>query len=926
MTLNTVALGASLTPTVVATLVSHYLHRKSRRTKPTVHISYDEAIQVIRQFLIYAAKHTVEDLQAFTAQRVPAPHWVKTTKVQIPEKYLSSAATALIKQLGPKGVARVGGEKWWQWRGPSEDLRGEWIEMKSDYHERKGTNGHSSGKRIMLYIHGGAYFFGSVETHRYQLQRHARKLKGRVFARYARSQNVEWQLKLTIAEYRLAPQFPFPCALQDCLAAYFFLLTEHDPTEIIFAGDSAGGGMILSMLVTLRDQGLPLPAGAILISPWVDLTHSFPSVVLDCPGDYIPPNGFRHKPSAAWPPPNADEIRAIKNAKQKSPESAVQEALPKEDSRAQETAVKGYTVEKDGSSQAEPTPPGHQNAVDDETRIVEIPIDGQKVELKDQIQMYASNHLMSHPLVSPVLQPSLGGLPPLQILSGGGERLRDEQFYIAHKAANPTAYPPSDKTLDEYDPNREILHKYPGTHVQLQVWDDLCHVAPTLSFTRPAKYMFRSIAQFGAWALACSQTSEIDILDDNDISPITSSSETDGLEAAANGNHKGSSRPPVACVGRAGDPLPAFRDRMIRQRVDKRGRIYPLDPPSSYSVLQFPRDKIGVANPELVRKWMVGKEEWDIKFAKDKLRVQQQRIKELAQGFQDFEGDTAPPSSLAARRMAPGVLPQKGGKDRKSYPMTMWSRMASKHDKKTLEREHQMQTEGRSKLTSVEAGRAWASMDRPRSGGHVESFPTQEPNKDTQVNGGKAPEAPRKDQEPPNGAEHDTNQSEASGPATSNWGQPTSPMIVLPDYESRQFTADNASTTTLLHAAGTIPARTDKPRPVSQAGSGTIRSAMTAEREDASTIDDARSLALTVTTALDNASIRAVRHSTGVVGVVNDKNSANGSVETLSAPRPSGDLESFYSVNANSEADGHSVRARPDMPDREVFKTADEHL
>ncbi|EAW20696.1 uncharacterized protein NFIA_112200 [Aspergillus fischeri NRRL 181] len=727
------------------------------------------------------------------------------------------------------------------------------------------------------------------------------------------------------AEYRLAPQFPFPCALQDCMAAYLFFLEEHNPTEIIFAGDSAGSGMILSMLVTIRDQGLPLPAGAILISPWVDLTHSFPSVLLDCPGGYIPLNGFRHKPSAAWPPPNADEIRAIKEAKQKSPESAVEEAVPEKDTWAQETAVKGYTIKKDGSGQAEPTPSGNQQAVDDETRIIEIPIDGQTVELKDQIQIYAANHLISHPLISPVLQPSLRGLPPLQILSRGGKWLRDEQFYIAHKAANPTAYPPSDKTLDDYDLKRGILHKYPGTHVQLQVWDDLCHIAPTQSFTHPAKYIFRLIAQFGAWALACAQTSEIDILDDNDISHITSSSETD-LEAAANSNHRGSSRPPVASVGRAGYPLPAFRDHMIRQRVDKRGRIYPLDPPSSYSVLQFPRDRIGIANPELVRKWMVGKHEWDIKFAKDKLRVQQQQIKELSHGFQDFEGNTAPPSSLAARRMAPGVLPQKGGKERKSYPMTMWSRMASKHDKKTLERERQMQMEGRSKLTSVEAGRAWASMDMRRSGDHVESFPTEELNKDTQVNGGKAPAALQTDEGPSNGIKQDTNQSETSRPTASNWGQSTSPMIVLPDYESRQFNADNASTTTLLHATGIIPARSDKPWPVSQAGSGTIRSAMTTEREDASTIDDARSVALTVTTALDNASTRAVRRSAGVVSVVNDKNSVNGSVETLSAPRPSGDLESFYSVNANSEGDGHSVRARPDMPDREVFKTADEHL
>jgi acetyl esterase/lipase len=85
------------------------------------------------------------------------------------------------------------------------------------------------------------------------------------------------------------------------LAVYLHLLEEkHDPTTIILAGDSAGGGMVLSMLVTLRDQGIPLPAGAILISPWVDLTHSFPSLGGDGKMDYIPAHGFVHKPSMSW--------------------------------------------------------------------------------------------------------------------------------------------------------------------------------------------------------------------------------------------------------------------------------------------------------------------------------------------------------------------------------------------------------------------------------------------------------------------------------------------------------------------------------------------------------------------------------------------------------------------------------------------------
>ena len=112
---------------------------------------------------------------------------MRTETVTIPTQYLSSAATALIDQLGPKGLSQVGGKEWWQWRGLEDELKGEWVEMRNDYNERmraRKIHGiHPSQKRIMFYIHGGAYYFGSLETHRYQMQRHARKLKGRVFAR-----------------------------------------------------------------------------------------------------------------------------------------------------------------------------------------------------------------------------------------------------------------------------------------------------------------------------------------------------------------------------------------------------------------------------------------------------------------------------------------------------------------------------------------------------------------------------------------------------------------------------------------------------------------------------------------------------------------------------------------------------------------------
>lgn len=322
------------------------MNRKPRRQKPTAHISYDEGLHLIRSFLAHASRHTVEELQAFTSQWVPHPQWVRVDEVEIPESELSRSAALLAEQLGPDGIRRVGGREWWQWRKPNHPLKAEWIEMKSDYAERKKRI--DPGNRVMLYVHGGAYFFGSVDEHRYQIQRHARKLKARALA----------------PRYRLAPQFPFPCGLQDCLATYLYLLSQQEPSTIILAGDSAGGGMILSLLVILRDRGIPLPAGAVLISPWVDLTHSFPSVSGDCPLDYIPPSGFHHKPSMAWPPPDEEELRELKR-----------QALRQKKVLDAETGTTG--------SRDAPTMEDVKNT----TTRLSLLIDGENVEIKEQIQV-----------------------------------------------------------------------------------------------------------------------------------------------------------------------------------------------------------------------------------------------------------------------------------------------------------------------------------------------------------------------------------------------------------------------------------------------------------------------------------------------------------------------------------------------------------
>ena len=130
----------------------------------------------------YASFHTVEDIQSFTSQWVPTPRWVKVDEVSIPEQPIQRSADALTAQLGHHGIDKIGGKMWWQWRREGGTLKAEWVEMRSDYTRRKQKR--EKGKRVMLYVHGGAYFFGSVDEHRYQMQRHARKLNARVFARY----------------------------------------------------------------------------------------------------------------------------------------------------------------------------------------------------------------------------------------------------------------------------------------------------------------------------------------------------------------------------------------------------------------------------------------------------------------------------------------------------------------------------------------------------------------------------------------------------------------------------------------------------------------------------------------------------------------------------------------------------------------------
>ena len=111
--------------------------------------------------------------------------------------------------------------------------------------------------KIILYLHGGAYNICSYHTHK------------RTASRIALASNIP----AVLINYRLAPEHPFPAALEDAMTAYKFLL-EKKYKHIIFAGDSAGGGLALCTLFKIRDEKLPLPTCIVTLSPWMDLTFS----------------------------------------------------------------------------------------------------------------------------------------------------------------------------------------------------------------------------------------------------------------------------------------------------------------------------------------------------------------------------------------------------------------------------------------------------------------------------------------------------------------------------------------------------------------------------------------------------------------------------------------------------------------------------
>lgn len=116
--------------------------------------------------------------------------------------------------------------------------------------------------RVLMYLHGGAYVAGSLQSHRHLVC----------------ALSDACQADALVVDYRLAPEHPFPAAIDDAMSAYLWLIKRHDPERVILAGDSAGGGLAVALISKLHEDKVRLPGAVVLLAPWVDLTGTSPTI------------------------------------------------------------------------------------------------------------------------------------------------------------------------------------------------------------------------------------------------------------------------------------------------------------------------------------------------------------------------------------------------------------------------------------------------------------------------------------------------------------------------------------------------------------------------------------------------------------------------------------------------------------------------
>jgi monoterpene epsilon-lactone hydrolase len=158
----------------------------------------------------------------------------------------------------------------------------------------------SGSQPTVVHFHGGGYCVGSAFTPR----------------SWAAHLSAQAGCRVVLPEYRLAPEHPHPAGLQDARAVIKALYGETEPGSVVVSGDSAGGGLALSLILSLRDEGQPLPAGCILLSPWLDLGRDRRAVpelarrdVLLTP-EWLDACARAYADPSAWAEPSVSPLRA----------------------------------------------------------------------------------------------------------------------------------------------------------------------------------------------------------------------------------------------------------------------------------------------------------------------------------------------------------------------------------------------------------------------------------------------------------------------------------------------------------------------------------------------------------------------------------------------------------------------------------------
>jgi len=166
-------------------------------------------------------------------------------------------------------------------RRDAYDALGDRFPLEADVYRRSESIGNIRGEwtlapsanagTVVLYLHGGGYVYGSLKSHRHLVSELGRAAGVTTFA----------------LDYRRAPEHPYPAAIDDALEAYQALLKDYEPSRVALAGDSAGGGLAVALLLKLRELGLPQPSGCLLLSPWVDMTAHANSYVANAQRDPV---------------------------------------------------------------------------------------------------------------------------------------------------------------------------------------------------------------------------------------------------------------------------------------------------------------------------------------------------------------------------------------------------------------------------------------------------------------------------------------------------------------------------------------------------------------------------------------------------------------------------------------------------------------